>query len=101
MHHAAPLPWGMSKDAALPAQGAAKQFVSQGAGGTREADDRRCVGVARELVKTSLFRTRRTGSPSYRISSAIVNSACPCTARGTERCSKCQLIELFTVRVQT
>lgn len=37
----------------LPSLGAAKQFVSKGERSTREAGNRRCVGVAKELVKCS------------------------------------------------
>ena len=100
----------MSKDTVLAAAGlhfcltfqrAAKQFVSKGPRGTHEADDRRCAGVAKELVKMFLFKTRRTGSPSYRISSETANSACPRKMRGGEGRLRHQLARLLTIRVQT
>lgn len=84
----------------LPFWGAAKKFVSKGPRGTHEADNRRCVGVAKELVKMFLFKMRHTGSPSYRISSKTVNSARPCKTRGGEGHLKCRLARLLTIRVQ-
>lgn len=88
-----PLHWETLKDTVLLAaglhfcllsQGAAKQFVWKGPRGTHEGDDRCCVGVAKELLKTLLFKTRCSGSPSYRICFETANSACPRKMRGGE-----------------
>lgn len=108
--HAAPAHWELPKDAvlaaaglrsSLPFQGDAKQSVSKAPRGIHEADDRRCVGVAKELVKMTLSKRRWTGSPSYRIYSEMANSACPHQMRGGEGHLKHRLAKLLMVRVQT